>query len=257
MTSTFQERVVLVQGASQGMGRETALALGRLGARVIVGARRAEGCAQVAREIIDAGGQAVPCPVDVTDAGSVARQFDAIERQFGRLDAAFNNVGATLGNSPTHETPLERFRATLDVNLVGTFQSMQHELRLMRAGGRGGAIVNTSSIGGVRGFAGIQDYCAAKWAVIGLSKSAALEYADQRIRINVIAPGLVATERFEQAREAHPAILAQRLAEIPMQHPGTMLDVAETVCWLLSDASRFITGEVLHLDGGECARMPC
>jgi NAD(P)-dependent dehydrogenase (short-subunit alcohol dehydrogenase family) len=157
----FAGKVALVQGASSGMGRVVALALGARGAAVVVSARRAEACEAVAAQIEAAGGRALAITVDATDGSSLDRQFAAIEREFGRLDFALNNVGATLGNSPTHETPLARLRETLELNLVATFQCMQREIALMLRGG-GGSIVNTSSIGGVRGFAGIQDYCAAK-----------------------------------------------------------------------------------------------
>jgi NAD(P)-dependent dehydrogenase (short-subunit alcohol dehydrogenase family) len=250
---TLEDRIALVQGGSQGMGRATAVALAAAGATVIVAARGGEACDAAVAQIEADGGRAVAMPVDVTDADSLAAQFALIEQRFGRLDLAFNNVGATLGSSPTHETPTERFKRTLDVNLVSMFRCMQHELALMLRSG-GGAIVNTSSIGGRRGFANIQDYCAAKWGVIGLSKSAALEYATRGIRVNVIAPGLVDTERFQAARANYPQQIGQRLAEIPMARPGTAEEIGATVAWLLSPAAQYMTGEVIALDGGECAR---
>lgn len=253
MRIEFTGRVALVQGGSTGMGRAIALALGKAGASVIVGARDRERCQQVAASIVAAGGTAVALPVDVTDAASLEHQFAAIQQQFGRLDYAVNNVGATLGQSPTHETPPERFTKTIDINLTGTFRCMQHEIALMLQGA-GGAIVNTSSIGGTRGFAGIQDYCAAKWGLIGLTKSAALEYATQGIRLNVIAPGLIATEKFEAARVEFRAVIDARLAEIPLKHPGDVRDIANTVLWLLSPQAAFITGAVIPVDGGECAQ---
>jgi NAD(P)-dependent dehydrogenase (short-subunit alcohol dehydrogenase family) len=253
MNRELQGRIALVQGGSQGMGRMTAQALAAAGATVIVAARGAEGCASTVAQIEAAGGTAVALPTDVTDPASLEQQFKAIDARFGRLDMAFNNVGATLGTSPTHETPAERFRRTLEINLVSMFQCMQHEIRLMLRGG-GGAIVNTSSIGGRRGFAGIQDYCAAKWGVIGLSKSAALEYATQGIRVNVVAPGLIDTARFQAARANYPDRIEARLAQIPVGHAGTAADVAGTVLWLLGPGAQFVTGEVIAIDGGECAQ---
>lgn len=253
MGGALEGRVALVQGGSQGMGRATALALASAGATVIVAARGRDACEAVVAQIDSAGGRAVALPGDVTDPESLATQFTAIESRYGRLDLAFNNVGATLGSSPTHETPSERFIRTLDINLVSMFRCMQHEITLMLRGD-GGAIVNTSSIGGRRGFANIQDYCAAKWGVIGLSKSAALEYATRGIRINVVAPGLVDTTRFQAARTKYPQQIEQRLAEIPMARPGSADEVAATVLWLLSPAAQYMTGEVIALDGGECAR---
>jgi NAD(P)-dependent dehydrogenase (short-subunit alcohol dehydrogenase family) len=253
MSDALEGRVALVQGGSQGMGRATAVALAAAGATVIVAARGRDACESTVAQIEASGGRATAMPVDVTDPDSLAAQFDAIANRHGRLDLAFNNVGATLGSSPTHETPSERFIRTLDVNLVSMFRCMQHEIALMLRGD-GGAIVNTSSIGGRRGFANIQDYCAAKWGVIGLSKSAALEYATRGIRINVVAPGLVDTARFQAARVNYPQQIEQRLAEIPMARPGSAEEVAATVLWLLSPAAQYMTGEVIALDGGECAR---
>ena len=246
-------QVVAVIGGSSGMGRRSALALAREGALVVVGARRLELCEEVAAEIRTAGGKADPQSIDATDAASVAAFFATLEQRHGRLHGAFNNVGRTLGSSPTTETTLDRFEQTIAFNLRSTFLCMQHELRLMTASGRG-SIVNNSSIGGTRGFAGLQDYCAAKWGVIGLSKSAALEGAARNIRVNVIAPGLVASERFDLIRAQNPAIIEVRIKEIPMARVGMMDEVASTVTWLLSNDSAFVTGAVIPIDGGECAR---
>lgn len=250
---TLDGKIIAVVGGSSGMGRATALALAHEGATVVVGARRAELCAQAVADIEAAGGKAHATPLDATDETSVAEFFADLERRFGRLDGAFNNVGRTLGSSPTTTTPLERFEQTLAVNLRSTFLCMQQELRMMQQSG-GGAIVNNSSIGGTRGFANIQDYCAAKWGVIGLTKAAALESAAQGIRINVIAPGLVATERFESIRTQQSSLLESRLKEIPLGRPADMREIADAVIWLLGPACGFLTGAVIPLDGGECAR---
>lgn len=251
--SRFDGKVVLVMGGSSGMGRVSALALAARGAHVLVAARRAEACAAVVEQIRSGGGAAEAVPVDVRDGLALESLFADIGTRFGRLDGAFNNVGQTLGVSPTHETPETRFVETLEINLIAMFRCLQHELKLMLAHG-GGTIVNNSSIGGTRGFAGLQDYCASKAGVIGLSKAAALEYATSGIRINVVAPGLIATERFEEARAAHPQVLESRLAEVPMKRAGSMHELAATVCWLLSSESSFLTGAVIAPDGGECAR---
>ncbi|MCU0760621.1 MAG: SDR family oxidoreductase [Steroidobacteraceae bacterium] len=246
-------RIVLVAGASSGMGRATAEALARHGAHVLLAARRAALCEEVAAGIRSSGGEATALPADVSDEAAVAALFATIEARFGRLDGAFNNVGRTLGSSPLQDTPTARLRQTLEINLVAVFHCLRHELRLMRAAG-GGAIVNNSSIGGTRGFANLSDYCAAKWGLIGMTKAAALENAPHGVRVNVIAPGLVATERFEQVRAEHPAVIAARLAEVPMQRPGAMQDVGETVAWLLGPGANYLTGAVVPIDGGECAR---
>ncbi len=249
----LEQRIALVIGGSSGMGRATALRLATEGFHVVVAARRESICAAVVADIQSRDGEASAMQIDVTQDESVANGFQTLQQRFGRLDAAFNNAGRTLGFSPTHETPIQRLQDTLDINLIGTFRCMQHELRLMRATG-GGAIVNNASIGATRGFAGIQDYCAAKSALVGLSKSAALEYAAQNIRINVITPGLIATERYESLRTQPSSVIEQRLKDIPMGHAGSMDDIAATVCWLLSQHCGFITGAVIPIDGGECAR---
>lgn len=249
----FRGQVIAVIGGSSGMGRATALALARDGATVVIGARRAELCEQVAAEIVAAGGAAHGRSLDATDPTSVSAFFADLANRFGRLDGAFNNVGRTLGHSPTPETTLERFEETIAFNLRSTFLCLQHELRLMQSQQRG-AIVNNSSIGGTRGFANLQDYCAAKWGVIGLTKSVALENAGRNIRVNAIAPGLVATERFELIRAQQSAMLDSRLKEIPMGRPADMSEIAGTVAWLLSEESGFLTGAVIPVDGGECAR---
>ncbi len=250
----MKDKVVLVLGGSSGMGRATAKALGDTGAHVIVAARRLSLCQEVAEEICRAGGQARSAQVDVTDSNNVTDFFAELELRHGQLDGVFNNFGRTLGNSLTHETPPTRFQQTLEINLISVFRCMQHELRIMRNQSGGGVIINNSSIGGTRGFSGLQDYCAAKWGLIGLSKAAALENATHHIRINVIAPGLIASERFEEVRAQRRELIEARISEVPMQRPGHMDDVAQTVAWLLSPACSYLTGAVIPIDGGECAQ---
>lgn len=247
------DRVALVVGGSSGMGRVTARRLAQDGFHVVVAARRFSLCEEVVADVQRSGGRATALTIDVTDDESVATCFSHIEHRFGRLDAAFNNSGRTLGFSVTTETPLTRLRETLELNLLGTFRCLQHELRLMRAQGSG-AIVNNASIAATRGFAGLQDYCAAKSALIGLSKSAALEYAPFGIRINVITPGLIATERYETIRAQPNSPIEARLKDIPVGHAGAMEDIAATVSWLLSPDVSFVTGAVIPIDGGECAK---
>jgi len=248
----MEGQIVAVLGGSSGMGRQSARHLAALGATVVIGARRIELCEELVETIRSEGGQASAISLNATQPDSVEQFFGLLHSRHGRLDAAFNNVGRTLGHSPTIDTPLERFEQTMVFNLRSTFLCMQQELRLMSAAGRG-SIVNNSSIGGTRGFAGLQDYCAAKWGVIGLTKAAALEVAAQGIRVNVIAPGLVATERFELIRSQQSALLDARIKEIPMARPAHMQEVAETVAWLLGPNCGFLTGAVIPLDGGECA----
>jgi NAD(P)-dependent dehydrogenase (short-subunit alcohol dehydrogenase family) len=245
-------KICLVVGASSGMGRETALRAGVEGATVIAAARRLADCEAVAETIIAAGGTALALAIDGTDPGSIAAGFAVIADRFGRIDAAFNNLGATYGSSPVHETPDDRWHETIATNLTAPFLLMKAEIPLLIAAG-GGAIVNNASAAGVRGTRHMADYSAAKWGVIGLSHSAALEYGDAGIRVNVIAPGIIRTEKMQAFEAAMPDIFTNLRAGIPGGEFGSMADIANLVTWLLSDEARFINGATLRIDGGQTA----
>lgn len=241
--------VYLVAGASAGMGRATALHLGTLGARVVVAARRQSVCADVAAEIEAKGGSAFAHAFDGTDPESVADLIQAIRSEFGRLDGAFNNLGDTVGEGPLHEITQERWRASMAVNLDAVFHLMRAEIPLMIESG-GGAIVNNSSTGGLRGTRGMADYSAAKWGLIGLTKSAAIEYASQGLRINAIAPGITRTEKFEEFEQQMPELFETLKQEIPIGRFGMMQEIAQAVGWLLHEAPGYLNGTVMPIDGG-------
>lgn len=245
-------KICLVAGASSGMGRQTALRLAKDGAEVICAARRLDACQQLLERIVEFGGRGAALHFDGTDPQSVDAMAERIRDQYGRLDGVFNNLGDTLGSSPVEDTPDERWHATLGVNLSAVFYLLRAETPLLRAAG-GGAIVNNSSTGGLQGVAGMADYAAAKWGLIGLSRSLALELAAENIRVNVIAPGIIQTEKFEQFKAASPAIFEGLLADIPAGRFGDMADIAGMVSWLLSDDSAYLNGATLPIDGGRTA----
>ncbi|WP_439534103.1 SDR family NAD(P)-dependent oxidoreductase [Polymorphobacter sp.] len=242
-------KIILVAGASSGMGRQTALRAGAEGATVIAAARRLEDCEAVARTC---GGASIALSIDGTDPESVAAGFAKITHRFGKLDGAFNNLGATLGTARVHEIPTEQWQASLAVNLTAPFLLMKAEIPLLIAAG-GGVIVNNSSTAGVRGTHSMADYSAAKWGLIGLGQSAALEYGAENIRINTIAPGIIRTEKMQGFEAAMPDLFDGLRAKIPGNRFGDMQDIATTVCWLLSDEARFINGATLRVDGGSSA----
>lgn len=246
------DKVCLVVGASSGMGRQTAVEAAAQGATVILAARRVETCEAVADGIRGSGGTADALRIDGTDRESIAEAFKDIAEKYGRLDCAFNNLGSAFGDSPLHETPMERWTDTLAVNLTSVFNLMQHEVPLMIKSG-GGAIVNNTSTGGIRGVQNMADYAAAKWGLVGLTKSAALDYGDDNVRVNVIAPGIINTEKSEKIQAALPELFDQLRQQIPGKRFGEMQEIANVVTWLMSDDARYVSGAVLPVDAGKTA----
>jgi NAD(P)-dependent dehydrogenase (short-subunit alcohol dehydrogenase family) len=245
-------KVAIVTGASRGIGTAAARAFARAGATVALAARDEKALAAVAEHISLAGGRALAVPTDVGDAASVERLVARTVDAYGRLDIAFNNA-AGGGHMPTPlaEVAVEDYESALAISLRGVFLSMKYELTVMLNAG-GGAIVNMASTAGVEAVAGLAGYVSSKHGVIGLTKSAALDYAEQGIRINAVAPGPILTDRLEQAGEE-----AQRQAGLamPMRRVGKPEEVASAVVWLCSDAASFITGATLPIDGGKLAGM--
>jgi NAD(P)-dependent dehydrogenase (short-subunit alcohol dehydrogenase family) len=248
----MRKPVWLVAGASSGMGRETARKLGKSAGHVILAARGLLACEAAASEIVADGGSAEAISFDGTNADSVAALIDTIAQKHGRLDGAFNNLGDTLGDGPLHEMPTERWHDTLAVNLTAVFYLMRAQIPLMLRAGRG-RIVNNSSTGGLRGTKSMADYSAAKWGVIGLTKSAALDYAGRGLVINAIAPGIIATEKFSSFEARMPDVFAQLRTQTPAGRFGEMTEIAELVDWLLQSAPAYLNGAVLPVDGGRTA----
>ncbi len=234
---TIENKVVIVTGASRGIGAAGARAFAAAGARVVLAARDEAALNEVAKEI----GGALVVPTDVSDSDSVRALVDRTIKEFGRLDAAFNNAGANFALRPVAEIPEEEFDQTLAVNLRGTFLSMKYEIKAMLANG-----VNMASTAGIGSAPGLASYVAAKHGVVGLTKAAATDYADKGIRINALAPGPIFTD---------PRMDPQQVGRwVPMQRVGRPEEVAVVAVWLCSDDASYITGAILPVDGGKLAR---
>jgi NAD(P)-dependent dehydrogenase (short-subunit alcohol dehydrogenase family) len=242
-------QVALIAGASKGIGAATAEAFAAAGAQVVLAARDMEALTSVAQRIGSSGGDAIALRCDVSDADSVARLVDRTVGHYGRLDTAFNNATDGQLPAPLAEIDVAEFDRGIATNVRGTFLGMKFQIPAMLASG-GGAIVNMASVAGINATANLAAYVAGKAGIIGLTKVAALDYADQGIRVNVVAPGPILTYHLETAGPE-----AQRLAGLstPMRRTGRAAEVAQTVLWLCSRGSSFITGTVIPIDGGQSA----
>jgi NAD(P)-dependent dehydrogenase (short-subunit alcohol dehydrogenase family) len=246
----LKDQVAIITGASRGIGAATARHLAQEGASVVLAARDESALKQVAEGITAVGGKALVVPTDVTDPASVEALVKQTVEHFGRLDIGFNNA-AGGGNRPTPlaDISVENFDSAIQVNLRGIFLAMKYQIPAMLANG-GGAIVNMASTAGLQGVLGIAGYVASKHGIIGLTKTAALDYAQQNIRVNVVAPGPILTERLQGLPEAarQPVIQA-----VPIRRIGLPEEVASVVAWLCSAEAAFITGSVIPIDGGRLA----
>jgi NAD(P)-dependent dehydrogenase (short-subunit alcohol dehydrogenase family) len=249
MAGQFADRVALITGASRGIGAGTARAWARAGAAVVLAARDRGALESVAAGITADGGQALVVPTDVADAAAVRDLVARALAAYGRLDFAFNNATAGPMPAPLADLELDGFDSGIAANIRGTFLGMKYQIPAMLAGG-GGVIVNMASVAGVQGTANLGAYVAGKAGIIGLTKVAALDYADQGIRVNVVAPGPILTHHLQAAGEYAQQLAAQ---STPMRRIGTVEDVASAVLWLCSDEAAFITGVTLPIDGGQSA----
>ena len=245
-------KVALVTGGGTGIGKAAALAFAQAGATVVIAGRTQATIEAVAAQIHAQGGAATWVPTDVTQAAAVAALVQGIVAQHGRLDYAFNNAGSGGRGGWLAEIDEGDWDQTIDGYLKSVFLCMKHEIAAMLAQG-GGAIVNNSSVDGKRAFPWDPVYSAAKHGVLGLTKSAAVQYAAQGIRINAVCPGWILTPPTEDAIARDPQAEGRMLQHQPIGRLGRADEVAQAVIWLCSDAASLVTGTALDVDGGYLA----
>ena len=250
----FTDKVVLVTGAASGIGREACLAFAEEGASVVAIDRSDEGLQQTARQISELGGQVETLQCDLTDEAAVKTAFDKAIHRFGKIDCAFNNAGVAQSASLTDELSLTEWERILRTNVTAVWLCMREELRRMVAQGSG-AIVNTASMMSFHCLPRLTAYTTSKHAIMGLTKSAALEYAQSGVRVNAVAPGGVPTGMMsatlsDLAADQRDAAMAGLADSHPMKRLGTPREVANAVLFLCSDQASFTTGSCLGVDGG-------
>jgi len=252
MTGLLAGKAALVSGAASGIGRATAVAFAREGARVMLSdISEAAGRAAV-DEIRANGGDAQFTLADVSDEVAVEGLLAATLREFGSLSCAVNSAGMTGAMRPIPELDLADFRRVIDLNLIGVFLCMKHEIRAMQSAG--GAIVNISSGAGIVAAPALSAYCASKHAVLGLTKTGAAENARTGVRINAICPGSTDTPMLQESMAVHAQVKKMILASQPGGRLGTAEEIAEAAVWLCSDRASFVNGHSMLVDGGAVAR---
>jgi len=250
--SQFAGKVVLVTGGNAGIGRAAAIEFAKQGAKVVVSGRREKEGQEVVGEIKALGGEAIFVRTDVSKERDVKAMIERTLATFGRLDFAFNNAGIEQALTPLPDQTEETYDQIMDINVKGVWLSLKHEIPAMLKTG-GGAIVNNASIAGLVGFATAPVYVASKHAVTGLTKSIALEYAKQNVRVNGVAPGAIETRMFRDFATT-PDVRAMLENGHPIGRIGQPEEVASTVVWLCSDGASFITGQTFPIDGGYTAQ---
>jgi NAD(P)-dependent dehydrogenase (short-subunit alcohol dehydrogenase family) len=248
----FAGKVAVITGGNAGIGRATALACATQGAKVVVSARREKEGHDVIAELNALGGEAIFVKTDVSQECEVKAMIERTLATFCRLDCAFNNAGIELALTPLPDHTEETYEQIMDINVTGVWLSLKYEIPAMLQTG-GGAIVNNASVAGLIGFATVPVYVASKRAVIGLTKSVALEYATQHVRVNAVAPGTIDTRMFRDVAAA-PEVRQMLESAQPMGRIGQPEEIASTVVWLCSDGASFVTGQTVPIDGGYTAQ---
>jgi NAD(P)-dependent dehydrogenase (short-subunit alcohol dehydrogenase family) len=247
--SDLRSKVALVTGGGSGIGRASAVALARAGAKVVVSGRRLEALEETVRVIRAAGSDGLAVQADVTKAAEVERLIERVQQHFGRLDIAFNNAGTEGSPRPIVDATEAEYDAVFDANVRGVWLSMKYQIPALLAAG-GGVIINNASVAGVVGLAAAPLYVASKHAVIGLTSSAALAYAKQGIRINAVSPGAIETEMFDRFTGGSADAKSWMANGHPVGRVGTADEIAGAVVFLASAESSFVTGHNLLVDGG-------
>lgn len=245
----LEGKVAVVTGGGSGIGRASAMALAREGARVVVADINAEGAEETAKMIKETGGESIFIRADITKAGDVQSMVATAVKAYGRLDCAHNNAGVGPVYKSIIETGEEEWDRTINVNLKGVWLCLKYEIPEMLKTSQG-TIVNTASTMGLVGMEKRAAYVASKHGVVGLTKAAALEYAAAGIRVNAVCPGYILTPMTDGVWSRHPTAKKMHESTAPMGRVGTPEEVAAAVVWLCSDASSFVTGHCLVMDGG-------
>lgn len=242
----LKNKIALVTGAGSGIGRATSVALSVKGAKVIVTDRNEDSGNNTAKKIISNGGKAVFHKLDVSNSSEIETVIKKIFDIEGSIDLAVNNAGIGGNFDGIHKLNLKDWNNTININLTGVFCCMQNEIKYMLIQGAG-RIVNVASMAGIKGVGGGSAYCASKHGVLGLTKSAAIEYGSHNIRVNAVCPGFIETEMIKQVPKK---ILEFNTLVNPMKRVGNSKEVADSIVWLLSEESSFVNGSSMNIDGG-------
>ncbi len=245
----FSGKVALVTGAASGMGLATARAFAEAGAAVVLADFKEDAVKAAAGKLVAAGHKALAVRCDVSDDAQVAAMVDRAVAEFGRLDAAFNNAGVMARIAPTADSSREDFDRVIGVNLRGVWCCMKHELRQMERQGSG-AIVNNASVGALNGNPGIASYIASKHGVVGLTRTAALEYVQRGVRVNAVNPGLIDTQIARDVVSGDERAYAEIAKNVPIGRAGRPEEIGSVVLWLCSPGASYVVGHALTVDGG-------
>lgn len=253
MDYNLKNKVVIVTGAASGIGMASAMAFAKVGATVIVADVQVAKGEEVVSKILSEDGKAFFIKCNVEDELDIKNMVTSTTKKFGHLDYAFNNAGVEGDTLDTINCTNENWNRVININLRGVWWCLKYQIQEMLKNG-GGSIVNTSSIAGLVGFTGIPAYTASKHAIIGLTKSAALEFANKNIRVNAICPGVIQTPMIDRFTKGDDKAIKDLTEGAPMERLGNPDEVAQAALWLCSDASSFVTGHSLVVDGGWVAK---